>query len=483
MAIEKQLTNIDILGQSPVISISINREGIIDTAHGRDMVKLCAGKRIDLVGKYYKDVFTNEKLLAKINEALAGSLINTDVLLYNACFSFESSPLYDEGEQVGTLLYLTDISDKKKELKDLLGKELRFRTLFSVASDAIFMMDNKTFIDCNEATLKIFNCSHDQIVGQTPYRFSPEFQPDGRTSEEAAMEKINGALSGTPQFFEWQHIQYDGTPFDAEVSLNRIDIEDDVFIQAIVRDVTQRKLAEKEIHDSHEELTKINQELDRFVYSVSHDLRAPISSLLGIVEIIRKETDSESIIKLTELQEQSLSRLDGFIEDIVDYSRNTRLEIEKRDIDIAAEVNGVISQLSFMKNASSIDKVVKVDGNTTIVSDLKRIRIILNNLISNAIKYADLEKPNPYIHVIIVAESDITKIKIEDNGIGVPDDYRKEIFEMFFRATERGSGSGLGLYIVNETVTKLEGTISVASKLGQGSTFEITIPNGNKALT
>ena len=148
---------------------------------------------------------------------------------------------------VQNALRLREEQQKNIEIQEAVTKsELRFRTLFNSASDAIFMMQGPTFIDCNAATEKIFGCSKEQIVGQSPVRFSPPFQPSGVASEVAAHERIAAAFSGKPQFFEWQHIQYDGTLFDAEVSLNRLEIGGEVFIQAIVRDVTQRKKSEAE---------------------------------------------------------------------------------------------------------------------------------------------------------------------------------------------------------------------------------------------
>ena len=140
-----------------------------------------------------------------------------------------------------------DITDRKKAEESLRESELRYRTLFNNANDAVFIMRDFKFIDCNIITLKIFGCSREQIIGSYPYIFSPPTQPDGVDSKEKALEKMNLAIAGEPQFFEWRHCQYDGNPFDAEVSLKRVQVGDEILIQAFVRDITDRKRMEESI--------------------------------------------------------------------------------------------------------------------------------------------------------------------------------------------------------------------------------------------
>ena len=245
-----------------------------------------------------------------------------------------------------------------------------------------------------------------------------------------------------------------------------------------IQDITDRKIVELKLENSISELKKTNAELDKFVYSVSHDLRAPLSSMLGVIEISEEDTTDEMMLTHLKMLKNSIKKLDGFILDILDYSRNARLEIKKEVIDFNEMLSDITQNLKYMGGINRIvDIQVEVNEKLKIRSDKSRLNIILNNLVSNAIRYQNEQTPNPFVNIKIDTSDTETGIIIKDNGIGISAESQAKVFEMFYRVSEASVGSGLGLYIVKEAVEKLHGEIELESTPGTGSTFKIRIPN------
>jgi PAS domain S-box-containing protein len=495
-----------------------------------------------------------------------------------------------EGQHRGMLWFLHDITDLKRIEKALLENETKFRSLFSQANDAIILLNGSTFIECNNKAEEMWGLTREQLIGKKSFELSPELQPDGQRSMEKAATNTAAAYNGVPQRFYWQHTRGDGQPFDAEVSLNRIQIGDKVYIQALVRDITERLKTENALRESEhnnkalldgipdlilritrqglildykqsdqqsqlrviegavgrsiaevlpatfaamvleqaakavqesrslqfeselkldgedmdyetrivpsgpdevlaiirdvterkrteKELIKRNFELDSFVYRASHDLKAPLNSLMGLITLVEGETHEPQVLAYIKMMNKSVVKLDSFIRDLADFSRNARLELLQSQIDWDALLQETLENLQFADGADRIQKNIHLGITGAFYSDPVRIGIIFNNLVSNAIKYQNLKRADAKVDITIERDGDYAVITIADNGIGISQEHHHKVYNLFFRASIQSYGSGMGMYIVKHAIDRIKGTIEMQSAEGQGTIFTVRFPD------
>lgn len=239
----------------------------------------------------------------------------------------------------------------------------------------------------------------------------------------------------------------------------------------------QKVEAAQALARQNEALTKINKELDSFVYSISHNLRAPLMSVLGLLDLATNESDSVIMHQYHEMMKSSVCKLDDTLKEILEYSRNARQGLVVNEINFEKIINDNFERMQFMPGYDRISKEIFIEGQDQFYSDRYRLSLILNNLISNAIKYADPSKEVSIINISVQLRPDSALLIFRDNGIGIEDGYMQKVFNMFFRATAKNEGAGLGLYIVKEAVEKLGGSIALDSQMGLGTRFQIELPN------
>jgi len=251
--------------------------------------------------------------------------------------------------------------------------------------------------------------------------------------------------------------------------------------RALNEEITTRKEAESKLLQTNVELSKRNTELDNFVYSVSHDLRAPIASVLGLINLARKDKNKGMKDVYLDMIHKSAIRQDDFIKEILDQSRNSRLDVKCDEISFEQIIEETFAHVSHATNPEQpVYKEVTVLQDIPFHSDRWRIKVILNNLISNAIRYRNGKDPVITVDVKVGERSALMSIR--DNGKGISSEHLPNVYKMFYRGTDDGAGSGLGLYIVKEAVDKLRGSVSIESEVGKGTLVTLEIPALSQSL-
>lgn len=227
----------------------------------------------------------------------------------------------------------------------------------------------------------------------------------------------------------------------------------------------------------NEELQKAYNELDKFSYSVTHDMRGPLLSILGAIEASQHVDEISEVRKMLMMMKDSVRNLDDFIQSIHDYYNLNRGELEIREIDFNEMVDEQTRIFNFTYLLSDVRFITTISQKETFRGDESSIKLILNNLLSNAFKYQRKDNNNKEVYLNILVENGVAIIEVADNGVGIAENYLGDIFNMFFRASAQEVGSGFGLYNVKAAVTKLNGKITVDSEINKGTSFKVTIQN------
>lgn len=394
-----------------------------------------------------------------------------------------------------TSIIIRDITKRKEAEKELNESEKKYRKIVEMSQEGIWLFDeNKKTTFVNKKMGEILEYSSKEMMGKEIHYFMDE--EGKKITSDIVKKKIKGQTNQR----QYKYISKSGKEIWANVVENPfIDkVGNYKGRMTMVTDITESKKNNEKLEQLNEELAfknqenenraaeliqtntqllKTNTELDRFVYSVSHDLRSPLTSITGLISFIEEESQEADTLEHIGMIRNSVNRLDEFIKNILCYSRNNRTGLDVVHIPILQTATEIIDSLKGMKEAEDIHFEIDIKEKQPFFSDQLRLNTLLENLISNAIKYQKTNQTNSFIKIIGHTTHEELILSITDNGIGIAPEHHNTIFDMFFRLSGNKNGSGIGLYIVKDTVQILRGSIQVLSVEGKGSTFNITLKN------
>ena len=369
-------------------------------------------------------------------------------------------------------------SVSREEYVRALAENKLLRAVFDqLPSEIVVVTPELRYLLVNEAAVK-----DDEIREWMIGRSDQEFWERKNRSSELSMKRREGCLEvirtqNDLQFEESFHV---GTPQEKHyVRLHRPSLSqaEQPYIIIYGQEITELKKSEEKLKAQNIELEKVNHELDQFVYSASHNLRAPLLSVKGLLGLIEgDEMDAPARQRFIDEIYKSIQRLDATIKDIIDYSKNARLELLPTRIDLEQLVRNTHEDLKFYEG-TTVSLEINIRQSSLFYSDERRLKSIVHNIMSNSVKYSDSTKERCWLRAEIDIDHEKCIVAFSDNGKGISKENQSRVFEMFYRGTVERSGSGLGLYIVKEMTERIGGSIQLDSELGTGTTLRLEIPN------
>jgi PAS domain S-box-containing protein len=437
----------------------------LDVHTGDYLFKGNGNDRLDIWAPKYERAFNGESFREEISRVVKGQQFFAE-LFFN--------PILDkEGSVTGTVLFIRNQTEKRKAEKIIRENEQLLTSISRNLKDGIYRSTpGAGVVFANEAFLEMFGYDSLEDLRSVPTEALYE-DPERRKELSRFLEKDGFYLNQVSRYR-----RKDGSLFWGMVTSNLArDGENNLYYDGAIRDISETIEKDKKLQDQNQELTKINRELDQFVYSTSHDLRSPLVSILGLLDLMKREKDPADRMRFVQMIELSARKMDQYIRDIISFSRNSRMKIHSHAIQFDKIFRTVQEAIRELPDSEKVEILFSLNQTHSFSSDPNRIETIFFSLLSNAIQYSDPGKEHRFVNISVEADEKIAVISVQDNGCGISAQNQDRIFDMFFRGSSSSKGSGLGLYILKETLAKLEGSVSVTSEPGIGTTFIVKIPN------
>lgn len=454
----------------------------------------------EILGKTMDELFPSELARSMIEDDLrvmrTGRPIEIVEELDGRTYTTIKFPIMRNGKPTFLAGFTIDITEKKQMEEALRENERRYHALFESANDAIFLMDGEIFVECNSQALVMFGVNHrNEILGHSLMEFSAPRQSDGLSSEENAQKWLDTGLHGDTRKFNWLHKRKDEALFEAEVSLNNLALNGRKYIQAILRDISERRRAEEEKRLLVEQLHQMRklEAIGRLAGGVAHDFNNMLGVILGYAQLLKSSLPVGNSMYTDVLEiEKAAIRSRDITRQLLAFSRKQV---------IAPRVVDLNSMIDEMRKALSRLIREDIELRFTLEKDLWKVRIdpsqidqILVNLAVNARDampdggVLSIETRNVHLDDFYCGEhlgmkpGQFVMLSVSDTGVGMDEHTRSHIFEPFFTTKELGKGTGLGLATLYGIVKQNDGWINVYSEPGQGTMFKIYIPRMKEDL-
>ncbi|OHX35685.1 hypothetical protein BJL95_15815 [Methylomonas sp. LWB] len=379
-----------------------------------------------------------------------------------------------------------DITEAHAGAEVLRQSELKYRELFNVSHEAVMVVTPAGFVDCNPATLALFGYDNAAtFCGLHPAQVSPPFQPDGRHSYPAANQIMAQALTHGFQEFEWEHLRADGTAFPAQVTLSAISLDGQTALQAVVRDLSERKRVERALIAAKESAEAMAQSKSAFLANMSHEIRTPMNAILGMSLLALNKPVSDEIRDYLEKIHASADSLLGILNDILDFSKIEagKLAIQPAPFSLPTLVETLRTLFAGSAAGKQLGFQVDLEADlpTMVIGDALRVQQVLANLLGNAVKFSYHGDIALRLRRAGTA-GELIRFEVEDHGIGIAEQDLDKLFTPFSQIdnsiTRDFGGTGLGLAISRQLLMLMGSDFDVRSRLGSGTVFgfELNLP-------